>query len=415
MRGFDKLYRVEDAVILIKKCCKDKTLGSEELDVNDAWGRVLEEDIASAVDVPPFNRAAVDGYAIRSEEAFSASRSNPALFHIMGTIEAGSTRNLIGKGQCFEIYTGASIPGGADAVVMVEDCKRSENELSVYKAVPKFANISFKGEDIRAGEIVLKKGEHLRPWHIGVLTSVGKARVKVKKRPVVGIFSTGSELIDITNKNRKKSGSIIDSTRPMVKGLIKELGCMVVDEGIIQDDIERISSKLAGLIDRVDLVITIGGTSVGGKDLVPDAIQSLSKSEIIFHGLAAKPGKPAGFGIINERPFFMLPGYPVSALIAFEVLIMPLLCSWLEQSVPRRKRVRAIMARRVPTTPGIRHFLRVKLNKRKNMLVATPLALTGSGLLSSITKADGLVIIPEDVEGLEEGNEVEVELLRRVI
>jgi molybdopterin molybdotransferase len=198
----------------------------------------------------------------------------------------------------------------------------------------------------------------------------------------------------------------------MMVGLLRELGCGVADEGIVQDDLEKISSRLAELLGRVDLIITIGGTSVGGKDLVPEAAQLLSKPGIIFHGLAAKPGKPTGFGMLGEMPFFMLPGYPVSALIAFEVLIMPLLCSWLGQEVPRRKKVRAIMARRVPTTPGIRHFLRVTLSRRRGMLIATPLALTGSGLLSSITKADGLVVIPEDLEGVEEGDEVEVELLR---
>ena len=413
MRGFNKLTRVKDALILVMKYCRDTALGSEEVDVKEAWGRVLEEDIASTVDVPLFDRSAVDGYAIRSEEAFSASRSNPALFYIRGTGEAGGTRGQIGKKECYEVYTGAPIPVGADSVVMVEDCERRGDELSVYRPVPKFANISFKGEDIRVGEAVLRKGERLRPWHVGVLASIDRGRVKVKRRPVIGLFSTGSELVDIANtKKRKKSNRVIDSTRPMIVGLLRELGCNVVDKWIVQDDLEKISSRLAGLINRVDLIITIGGTSVGSKDLVQEAAQLLSKPGIIFHGLAVKPGKPTGFGMLGERPFFMLPGYPVSALIAFEVLIMPLLCSWLGQEVPRRKRVRAIMARRVPTTPGIRHFLRVTLIRRRDVLIATPLALTGSGLLSSITKADGLVVIPEDLEGVEEGDEVEVELLR---
>jgi len=414
MQGFSKLTRVEDALILVKRHCRERALGYEEVNVKEAWGRVLEEDITSMVDVPPFDRSAVDGYAIRSEEGFSASRSNPALFYIKGTEEAGGVRGQIGKSECYEVYTGAPTPVGADAVVMAEDCERRGDELRVYRAVPKFANISFKGEDIRAGEVVLRRGECLRPWHVGVLASIGRERTTVKKRPVVGVFSTGSELVDIANaKIRRGTSRIIDSTRPMVVGLLMELGCGVVDEGIVQDDLEKISKMLAELTGKVDLIITIGGTSVGGKDLVPEAVQSISEPGIIFHGLAARPGKPTGFGMLGKTPFFMLPGYPVSALIGFEALIMPLLCKWLGLEVPRRERARAIMARRVPTTPGIRHFLRVTLSRRRGVLVAMPLALTGSGLLSSVTKADGLVVIPEDLEGVEEGDEVEVELLRR--
>jgi molybdopterin molybdotransferase len=413
MRGFERLTRIEDALNLIMRHCRKMELGSEEVDVEEAWGRVLEENITSQFDVPPFDRSAVDGYAIKSEEAFSTSRSNPALFHIMGTEEAGGARFQIGKKQCYEIYTGAPIPVGADAVVMAEDCERMGDELSVYRAVPKFANISFKGEDIRVGEVILRNGERLKPWHVGVLASIGRQRVTVRRRPVVGIFSTGSELIDIANaKNSRNVNRIIDSTKPMIVGLLRELGCGVVDEGIVKDDLKKISSRLSGLMGRVDLIITIGGTSVGGKDLVPEAAHSLSKPGIIFHGLAARPGKPTGFGMLGETPFFMLPGYPVSALIGFEALIMPLLCRWLGLKVPKRERVRAIMARRVPTTPGIRHFLRVTLSRGKDVLIASPLALTGSGLLSSVTKADGLVVISEDLEGVDEGDEVEVELLR---
>jgi len=235
----------------------------------------------------------------------------------------------------------------------------------------------------------------------------------VRKKPVVGIISTGDELVDVVDTNRRgNAGKIIDSTRPMMVGLLKELGCGVVDEGIVQDDVEKISKRLAGLMGRADLIVTIGGTSVGGKDLVPEIAQSLSKPGIVFHGIATKPGKPTGFGMLGETPFFMLPGYPVSALVGFEVLIVPLLCRWMGVEVPRGGRVRAVMARRVPTTPGIRHFLRVALSRRGNVLIATPIALTGSGLLSSITKADGMVVIPESLEGIEEGEEVEVELFK---
>jgi len=413
MRGFHKLTAIDDAVNLVMIHCGRRDLGSEDVDIRDAWGRTLEEEIVSMVDVPPFDRSAVDGYAIKSEESFSASRSNPAVFRIRGLLEAGGAGGEVRRGEGYEVYTGAPIPEGADAVVMAEDCERRGEMLSVYRAVPKFANISARGEDIRAGETILKKGGCLRPWHIGVLASIGRRRARVRRRPVVGVFSTGDELVDVVNADKRGGANkIIDSTRPMIVGLLKELVCEVVDEGIVQDELGEISGRLTGLRDRVDLIVTIGGTSVGGRDLVPEVARSLVKSAIIFHGLAAKPGKPAGFGVLGETPFFMLPGYPVSALVGFEVLIVPLLCRWMGLEVPKRERVRAVMSRRVPTTPGIRHFLRVTLSRRKGVLIASPIALTGSGLLSSITKADGMVIIPENMEGVEEGDEVEVELLR---
>lgn len=413
MRGFYKLTAIDDALNLVMIHCGGRNLGSEDVDIRDAWGRTLEEEIVSMVDVPPFDRSAVDGYAIRSEESFSASRSNPAAFRVRGIGEAGGSRGQIGRGECYEVYTGAPVPVGADAVVMAENCEKRGDGLRVYRAVPKFANISVRGEDIRAGEVVLKKGERLRPWHVGVLASIGRKRVAVRRRPVVGVFSTGNELVDVANVDRQgNAGKVIDSTRPMMVGLLKELGCGVADEGIVQDEVEKISDELRGLMGRVDLIVTIGGTSVGGKDLVPEVIQSLSNQGIVLHGIATKPGKPTGFGMLGETPFFMLPGYPVSALVGFEVLIVPLLCRWMGVEVPRRERIRAVMARRVPTSPGIRHFLRVTLSRRRNVLIATPIALTGSGLLSSITKADGMVVIPESLEGIEEGEEVEVELFK---
>jgi molybdopterin molybdotransferase len=413
MRGFNRLTKVDDAQSIIMNSCGDDFRATEVIGVREAWGKVLEEDVVSTVNVPPFDRSAVDGYAISSINSFSASKSNPAVFKVTGVSEAGSAIGKIAAGESREIYTGAQVPKGADAVVMAEDCERKGDELLVFKAAPKFANISQRGEDMQKGRIVLERGELLRPWHVGILASIGRMDVIVRRKPVVGIFSTGSELADI-GCGKATEGRITDSTRPMIVGLVKELGCDISDGGIVEDDLGTISIKIEELARAADMVVSIGGTSVGGKDLVPEALQSLEGSRLEFHGLAIKPGKPAGFGLLGRKPFFMLPGYPVSALIGYELLIMPLLSRWKGRKPTERKRVKAILTRRVPTTPGIRHFLRVILEKKDEVLYAAPIAITGSGLLSSITNADGLVVVGEELEGLEEGEVVDVELLKEL-
>ncbi|MEM0286075.1 MAG: molybdopterin molybdotransferase MoeA, partial [Candidatus Methanomethyliaceae archaeon] len=311
-------------------------------------------------------------------------------------------------GECYEISTGAPIPRGADAVVMIEDCEVEGEIVKVKKPVAKFANISLKGEDIKKGEVVLEKGKLLKPWHIGVLASIGEKEVLVKKRPKIGIFSTGNELINYYEEI--KIGKTIDSTRPMIIELLKDLGCEVIDRGIIRDDYNEILNELKILSKNSDMIITIGGTSVGKRDLLPKIIEE--NFSILFHGLAIKPGKPTSAGIIEDKLIIMLPGYPVAALIGFESLVIPLLYKWTGKEIIEKKKIKAILSRRVPTTPGIRHFLRVKIRKVDDKFLADPIAITGSGLLSSIAKADGIVVIEENCEGLEEGEEVEVEMIR---
>lgn len=411
MKGFRKLINVNEALQLALKECSGVKVGGEMVSAEGALGRILAEDVISQYNVPPYDRAAVDGYAIRSEEAFSASQSNPAFFRIVGVAEAGAGRRRVGSGEAVEIYTGAVMPDGADAVSMAEDCEREGDELRVLKAIPKYANVSRCGEDIKKGEAVFRKGHMLKPWDIGVLLSIRMREVAVRSRLKVAVVSTGSELVEISDPRALDETSLVDSTRPMIRALLTRAGCDVVDGGIVHDEVEAIRDWLSKLSGQADITITIGGTSVGGRDLVPEAIDGVEGSRLIFHGIAAKPGKPLGFGFYMGKPLFMLPGYPVSALVGYESIIKPVIASLTGIPIREREKVKARLSRRVPTTPGIRHFLRVTLERSGEGLTAKPIALTGSGLLSSIAKADGLVIIGEDKEGLEEGEVVEVELL----
>ena len=412
MEGFRKLTPVGEALEIIYGSGLPE-VGSEAVPTRGVLGRVLAGDVIAAADMPPFDRTAVDGFAIRSKESFSASMNNPAVFRVKGRIEAGETPReggwSIGRGEAYEVFTGASMPRGADAVVMAEDTARNGDHVEVYRSVSRLSNVSPRGEDIKAGETLLAGGTVIKPWHIGALASVGVREVCVKKRVRVGVFSTGSELVDLEGGPMAPNG-IVDSTRPLVAAALEALGCRVLDGGIAMDSVQSISKRIEGLLGKADALISIGGTSVGRKDLVPDAIEE-SSGRILFHGLAVKPGKPAGYALVGGKPLFMLPGYPVSALVGFEAVVEPSLCRMMGRGVPRRLTARARISRRVPTAPGVRHYLRVVLKTTRLGLVAEPIAITGSGLLSSVTKADGMVVIREDLEGLEKGDEVEVELL----
>lgn len=410
--GFKKLTPVGEALRMIYGSGLPD-IGKEAIPTVAALGRIVAKGIISSADVPPFDRTAVDGFAIRSKASFSASRNNPAIFKVKGQIEAGKVfedkARRIGPGEAYEVFTGAPIPEGANAVVMVEDTGRCGENVEVYRPVPKLSNVSPRGEDIKAGDTLLEAGTVIKPWHIGALASVGISKINVRRRVRVGVFSTGSELLDLEKKGTAESG-IIDSARPMISAALEALGCAAVDGGIAVDNVWVIAKRLGDLKGHVDAIISIGGTSVGGKDLVPDAIAEASGS-ILFHGLAIKPGKPAGYATLEGMPIFMLPGYPVSALVGFEAVVEPALCRMMGRGKPKRAKVRARISRRVPTAPGIRHYLRVVLKESKDGPVAEPITITGSGLLSSVTKADGMVVIGEDLEGLEKGDEVEVELL----
>lgn len=412
MRGFERLIKLSDAQKIIMEKCGD-FFGVENVSSDQGSGRVLAEDVKAITEVPPFDRSAVDGYAIRSGESFSASSTNPAVFILKGSAEAGSAKGRIEAGECYEIFTGAEIPEGADAVVMAEDCSIEGMKIIVKRAVPKGANISFRGEDIKEGEVMVRKGETLRPWHIAALIASNVKSVEVRRLPSVGVISTGSEL-DADRNERMKAGRIADSTRPMIIGMLKELGCAVVDAGIVGDDLCLISDKIGSLVKQADMVITIGGTSLGARDLVPEAFEAATGKGLIFHGVSIKPGKPAGFGMAGRVPLFTLPGYPVSALVGFEVLVQPLLLRWLGRERFERRTIRASLSRRVPITPGVTHFLRVTIEEGDGGYIAHPIAITGSGLISSITKADGIAIINDDLEGIDEGEEIEVQLLRRI-
>jgi len=414
MSGFTKLMGVDEALEVIKG---NLSVGVDfdEVKLEDALGMVAGEDIRAPSDVPPFDRSAVEGYAVMASDTFSATPTNPVELELVGRSEAGSRPRClptITNGKCVEIYTGGPLPPGADAVVMVEHAKMVDDVAMVLRPIAPWQNVSRRGEDFTTGDVIVKKGTRLRPWHIGALASVNVVRATVQRRLRIAVLSTGSELKEPGEK--VEAGEILNSAKPMLKALIRESGCIPIDLGTVPDELDRIRIEIAHGLEVADLVITTGGTSLGERDLVPEAIDELGEPGILVHGISMRPAKPTGVGFIGGKPVFMLSGYPVAALMGFEVFVYPAI-EYIQATPPELKPViRAKLARRVATSVGIRSYIRVRLHRDKDAYIAEPLRLTGSGILSSMTKANGILVVNEHLEGYDEGDEVEVTVIQPI-
>jgi len=374
-----------------------------------AVGLYAARDVASPVDVPPFDRAAFDGYAVRSIDTLGASRSNPIMLRVVGKALPGAEfGGAVGRGEAVEIATGAPLPAGADAVVPYEEATRRGDHIEVYKPVPQFYYVSRRGEDIAAGEVVLKRGRKIKPWDIGVLASIGIKEVPVYK-VTAGLISTGNELVEL-DEAPPPPAKIINSTRHVITALLRDFGVEVHYLGIVPDDEEAIYRAVSDAVRRFDIVITTGGVSVGEPDHVVRAVARLSP-EVLIHGIAARPGRPNSAAAVRGKPIVMLSGFPVASIVGFEVFAKPAILKMVGAKEEPLPVVKAVLTRRVTTPINVRSFVRVRVYRRDGKLYAEPLAVTGSGILSTLTKGNGLLIIPENREGYDEGDEVEVILL----
>ncbi len=415
MEGFKELTTVEKALKILGEILeKQEKKDTIEVPLMDSLGRVCGEDIYAPFDIPSFDRSAVDGYAVIAEDTFSASPYNPIEIKIVGTLmpgdEVGSLK--INKGEAVEVATGAPLPLNANAVIMVEDAKNVKpSSIEVYKPVHPFQNVSRRGEDFKKGELIVRRGTRIKPWHIGALASFNISRVRVFLKPKIGLLSTGSELVELGSE--LKPGKIVNSSKTMLKALIDSCGGEPVDLGIVEDDVKQIVDKIEEGTKNCDILITTGGTSIGRGDLVPRVVNLLGK--VLVHGLAMRPGKPTGFGLVNEKLVFMLSGFPVAALIGFNLFVKPTINSLLNTTSEPSPKIVGRLTRRVASLSGMRSYVRVKLVKYGDRYIVEPLRLTGSGLISTLTEANGLLVIPENLEGYDEGEEVEVELFDPVM
>ncbi len=379
----------------------------------EARGRVLAEDVVAPIDVPPFDRATMDGYAVRAEDAFGASDTSPVELKVVGESLPGRAPTArVGPGEAVRIATGAPMPDGANAVVPVEYTREGEGAVYVLRAHPPGANVMARGADIRAGTVVLKRGSRLGPRELGVLSALGFTRVKVYARPRVAVISTGDELVPPGSPLRPYS--TYDVNWITLLSSAEGCGCTAEFLGAVGDDPAQLEEKLRLAVERYDAAVVSGGSSVGAGDLMRRVVPRLGEPGILVDGVRVKPGKPTIVASVGGKPLFCLPGYPTSALIAFSVFAAPILRAMAGlPPKPREKVVNAKVPVRLRPAPGRTTFFAVKLERRGKELVAVPI-LKGSGAITTLALADGYVVVDEHVEVLPEGSTVQVHLFEGV-
>jgi putative molybdopterin biosynthesis protein len=412
MLMFRRLLTLQEAKRVIERQFKPKPLGVEEIPLLEAYDRVLAEDVTATLDIPPFSRSTVDGYAVKAEDTFGAEENKPIELKICGTVNAGEPpKASVAHGKAAEIVTGAPIPEGADAVVMVEYTEGKDDELYVYSAVDKDENVMKTGADIRKGETVLKAGLLLGSREIGVLAALGMANVKAYRMPRVAVLSTGAE---VTEPGKKlPPGRIYDINAYSLSTAVLESGGKPVYFGVFQDDRAQLQKALKQALSSADIVITSGGVSVGPKDIMPQTLDLLGKPGVIICGIAVKPGKPTTVALIDGKPVFSLPGHPTSALLIFHLLARPIISFMAGRKREKILRVKALATMRMFPAKGRRTFIMVKLKQSEsNLLMAEPVPTGLSGAITTLAKADGFVEIAENQQFIDANEKVVVRLFR---
>jgi len=422
MLGRSGVVSREEALNILNERLLVFNLTAQEISISAALGRVLALEITSTADLPEFNRSTMDGYAVRSADTFGAAESRPALLRVVGDIPMGTMpdRSIV-KGEAMKIATGGALPQGADAVVMFEHIQPVDTEsIEVVKAVAPQENVTLAGEDITKGERVLSKGHVIRPQDMAALASMGITRIAVFGKPRVAIISTGNEIVPADTF--PGPGQIRDSNSYSLEGFITLAGGIPVKMGIIPDDYGRLQRALEDAMQDCNLVLFTGGSSVGTADFTAKVINDLGPPGVLVHGVSIKPGKPLIVGLVKRKggneqiPVFGLPGHQAAVAICFELFVKPTLTRLtgtisdpaLEGVAPNRT-VKAKLARSIPSSPGREDHIRVTLEKREDGLWAKPV-FGASGLISTLVKAAGTVVVPVNKIGIEAGEEVEVRL-----
>ncbi len=399
MSRFLQVVAVADAVRVALTLAPAPT--AETVPVERSACRVLAAPVAADTDIPGFNRSVVDGYAVRSQDTTGAGDSVPALLQSTGSVVMGtSDRTMIVRaGECAYIPTGGVLPEGADAVVMVEYAEEAGDTILIKKPAAHGENVLLRDEDFKSGEIVFLPGRRLTPQDAGVLAACGCAAVPVAKKPVVGIISTGNELVPVTAL--PGPGQVRDANASMLAAWLSAYGCIPRLYGIVRDEQAAFEAVIRRALPECDLVLLSGGSSKDDRDMTAGVIAQ--NGEVLVHGIAIAPGKPTIIGRIANKPVFGLPGHPASAFVVLIAIVRPLLDSMLGIQKPLLRTIHAILAENIPSQRGREEYVRVRVENG----IATPL-FGKSGLLNTLVKSDGLICIPAGYEGLEKGSGVEV-------
>jgi molybdopterin molybdotransferase len=384
---------------------RQKKLGTEKVGLEAALGRVLAKDVTSNVDIPAYDKTFIDGYAINHADTAASTPQEPAVFRIMGKLFPADYPPTVSVGQGEAVYVacGAPIPKGATATVKVEETRLRGDRIEVVRHITAGEGIIPTGDDVKKGAVLLRAGRVLRPQDIGFLASVGLVEVEVVKKPRIGILSGGDELLKQHSREKFANNYAL-----VVAGLASELGAQTKIIGIMPDAQEKVQAQIRSALADSDVVVTIGGSSVGVKDFVPDAINALGKPGVVVQGVLLRPGAVSGFGLVDGKPVVMLPGHIGSCIAGFYLFLAPLILQLGGANLPK---LSAKLSQAMENGPQFR-FLLVKIQRGDGELVAVPVE-GGSSALSTIVKSNGYAIVPPHTS-LAKGSVVEVSLFGKL-
>jgi molybdopterin molybdotransferase len=385
-------------------------LPAESVRLSDALGRVLADDVSSPLALPPWDNSSMDGYAVRAEDVRGASAGSPKSLRVVGTVAAGVvTDRAVGPGEAIRIMTGGPVPAGADSVIRVEDTDGGTSSVMVVADRDCGRNVRPKAEDLRKGDVAVARGVRLGPGHIGVLASVGCAEVRVHRKARVAVLASGDELVDVDRFDEVLAGrKIVTSNSYSTAAAVLEAGGTPVPLGVVRDDPASLRDRLKDL--SCDLLVTTGGVSVGAFDYTRPVLTELGL-EPRFWRLKIRPGGPVGFGVLRGIPWLGLPGNPVSTLVTFELLARPAIRRMHGLAKPFRRTTPVRLTEPVVSGGGLTHFMRATVEDVEGKLTARLTGPQGSGLLTSMARADALVIVPADQTRMEAGAIVQAILL----
>lgn len=404
-----EFFKVTDLYHVLEYASDFPRVETEEMRLDEATGRILAGDIHADIDLPDFMRSTMDGYAVRASSTFGASEANPAYLTVKGSVSMGEPPSFsVETGETARISTGGMLPNGTDSVVMIEHTEAIDDvTIEVYRSVAPGQNILEKGEDIRKNDILVPGQKRLRAQDIGLLAAFGKETVRVYKKPVIGIISTGDEVVSI--EENPGPGQIRDINMYTLSGLAKNIGAVPVSLGIVRDDFDDLFETCTMALSQSDMVLISGGSSVGTRDFTIEVLSALPASKILVHGISISPGKPTILAESRRKAIWGLPGQVTSTMVVFEIVVKPFIqhVGGLSLKNTRIFPVSARLNRNIASAQGRTEYIRVKLIKKKDILWAEPI-LGKSGLINTMIRADGLIEIGLNTEGLDKGTKVEV-------
>lgn len=398
---------VKEAVQLVIDHCE--LVGTETIPLEHAYGRILAEPIIAEHDVPPFNRSAYDGYAIRAEDSVNATAEQPKAFHVIGEIGAGHIgERALGEKEAYRIMTGAILPENADAIVMLEETVETDEGFTITKVYKKNDNISFQGEDAKQGKILIEAGSFIHPGTIALLATFGYANVNVSKSPTVSIISTGTELLDVSEA--LKPGKIRNSNGPMLQGQLDRMGIEYKSFGMMEDDLDACTELVEKALTESDIVITTGGVSVGDYDYLPVIYERLG-ANVLFDKVMMRPGSVTTVAVLGNKFLFGLSGNPSACFTGFELFVRPAILKMMGSTSPFIPRMKARLGEDFPKKNPFTRFIRAKWEMGASGPIVVPAGFNKSNAVSSIARGNCIIVLPSETEGFKKGMEVDILLL----